>query len=111
MSDGEPSNSSTGEPPVVTHTLAELAALYESGKYRQLREALEQHKREEAAWKAWFASPQRQRDQLDRFGNGLIELASGIVDDALKQDNRALARKIEAAITRLHDESDGVKIG
>jgi len=69
---------------------------------------LERYKRELAFIKA-FNDPRRQRQTLDTLGPALVEALSEMVNDATDQKKRDVARKLEAAISQLHEVIDAAE--
>src|SRR5215471_4149107 len=69
---------------------------------------LERYKRERAFIRA-FNDPRRQRHTLDTLFPALVEALSEMVNDATDQKKRDVARKLEAAISQLHDVIDAAE--
>jgi hypothetical protein len=70
---------------------------------------LKRLEREEAAFIKALHDPSRQRHALYTYGSNLIELLSEMVNDAVDQKKRDVARKLEAAISELHDVTDAAE--
>lgn len=78
-------------------------------KREELKEAVVAKEQERKAFVEALHDPQRQRNTLDTHGSSLIELLDELVADAVAAKKRGVARKLEAAITELHDVLDAVE--
>jgi len=67
---------------------------------------LKRLEREEAAFIKALHNPSRQRHALYTYGSNLVELLSELTNDAADKGKRKTARKLEAAISELHDVID-----
>lgn len=75
-------------------------------KREQLKEALAARKREEAEFVRPLQDPERRQRDLDEAGISLLAIASDLVSDAADKGKPAVARKLEHAISQLHDALD-----
>jgi len=64
---------------------------------------------EEAAFIKALHDPSRQRHALYTYGSNLVELLSELANDAVDQKKCGVARKLEAAISQLHDAIDATE--
>lgn len=78
-------------------------------KREELKEAVVAKERERKAFVEALHDPQRQRNTLDTYGSALIELLSEMTTDAVDQKKRGVARKLEAAISELHEVLDAAE--
>jgi hypothetical protein len=67
---------------------------------------LKRLEREEANFTKALHDPSRQRHALYTYGSNLVELLSELPDDAVDKGERKTVRKLEVAISRLHDVID-----
>ena len=70
---------------------------------------LKKWERTKAAFVKAHFDPARQRYTLDTYGSGLIELASEICTDAVDKGKPKVARKVEGAISKIHDALDTLR--
>jgi len=70
---------------------------------------LKRLEREEAAFIKALHDPSRQRHALYTYGSNLVELLSELANAAADKGKRETARKLEAAISQLHDAIDATE--
>ena len=70
---------------------------------------LKRLERKEAAFIKALHDPRRQRHALYTYGSNLVELLSELANDAVDKGERKTVRKLEAAISRLHDVIDAAE--
>ena len=78
-------------------------------KREELKEAVVAKEQERKAFVEPLHDRQRQRNTLDTYGSALIKLLSEMTTDAVDQKKRGVARKLEAAISELHDVIDAAE--
>jgi hypothetical protein len=79
-----------------------------TGKAKAIAE-LKRREEAKAAFIKQHFDPARQRYTLDIYGANLIELASEICTDAVDKGKPKVARKVEGAISKIHDALDTLR--